>query len=148
VIAGALTAGALQRGEDNVTSRSLFRTIPALGLCLAVGIPAFPKTYGNIGPSEVIGIIAGGAAVLGVTGYLIYRGAHKHASIQGCVVSDENGLTLRNEKDKKTYFLAGDSASLRPGQHVTLSGKKTKNSSGKFIFQVQRLKTDLGECQP
>ena len=131
-------------------SRSLLRTIAALGLCLALAIPAFPQNYGNIGPSkgEVIGIIAGAAAALGVTGYLIYRGAHKHAAIQGCVVSDENGLSLRNDKDKKTYFLAGDSAGLRPGQHVALNGKKTKDSSGKFIFQVQKLRTDLGECQP
>lgn len=131
-------------------SGSLSRTITALGLCLALSVPAFPQNYGGIGPSkgEVVGIIAGAAAVLGVTGYLIYRGAHRHGSIQGCVTSDQNGLSLKNDKDKKTYFLAGDSAALRPGQNVALSGKKTKDSSGKAIFQVQKLKKDLGECQP
>lgn len=131
-------------------SRSLSRPIMSVGLCLALAVPAFPQNYGDIGPSkgQVVGIIAGAAAVLGVTGYLIYRGTHKHASIQGCVTSDQNGLSLRNDKDKKTYFLAGDSAALRPGQNVALSGKKTKDSSGKAIFQVQKLKKDLGECQP
>lgn len=126
------------------------RTFTVVALCLVLAVPAFPQNYGNIGPSkgEVIAIIAGAAAVLGVTGYLIYRGTHKHALIQGCVTSDQNGLSLRNDKDKKTYFLAGDSAALRSGQHVALSGKKTKDPSGKLIFQVQKLKKDLGECPP
>ena len=126
------------------------RTFMVVALCLVLAVPAFPQNYGNIGPSkgEVIGIVAGAAAVLGVTGYLIYRGTHKHASIQGCVTSDQNGLSLRNDKDKKTYFLGGDSAALRPGQHVALSGKRTKDTSGKFIFQVQKMNKDLGECRP
>lgn len=126
------------------------RTFMVVALCLVLAVSAFPQNYGNIGPSkgEVIGIIAGAAAVLGVTGYLIYRGTHKHALIQGCVTSDQNGLGLRNDKDKKTYFLGGDSAALLPGQHVALSGKKRKDSSGKLIFEVQKLNKDLGECQP
>jgi hypothetical protein len=121
-----------------------------VALCLLLAVPGFSQNYGDIGPSkgEVIGIITGAAAVLGVTGYLIYRGTHKHASIQGCVTSDQNGLSLRNDKDKKTYFLGADSAALRPGQHVALTGKKRKDSSGKLIFEVQKLKKDLGECQP
>lgn len=126
------------------------RTFMVVAVCLVLAVPAFPQNYGNIGPSkgEVIGIIAGAAAVLGVTAYLIYRGTHRHASVQGCVTSDENGLSLRSDKDKKTYFLAGDSAALRSGQHVALSGKRQKDSSGKRIFQVQKLNKDLGECQP
>ena len=126
------------------------RTFMAAAFCLLLAVPGFPQNYGNIGPSkgEVIGIIAGAAAVLGVTGYLIYRSTHKHASIQGCVTSYQNGLSLSTDKDNKTYFLAGDSAALRPGQHVALSGKKRKDSSGKLIFEVQKLKKDLGECQP
>lgn len=126
------------------------RALVVAALCLILAVPAFPQNYGNIGPSkgEVIGIIAGAAAVLGVTGYLIYRGTHKHTSLQGCVTSDQNGLSLRNDKDTKTYFLGGDSAALRPGRHVALSGKKRKDSSGKLIFQVQKLNKDLGECQP
>ena len=128
---------------------SMLRMLAAVALCLFMVVPSFPQNYGNIGPSkgEVIGIIAGGAAVVAVGAYLIYRGTHKHASIEGCVTSDQNGLSLRNEKDKKTYFLASDSAALRPGQHIALSGKKTKDSSGKLVFQVQKLTKDLGECQ-
>jgi hypothetical protein len=91
-------------------------------------------------------MIAGAAAVVGVGGYLIYRATHKHTSIQGCVTSDQNGFSLQNEKDKKTYALAGDSATLRAGQKVALSGKKMKDSTGKLTFQVQKLTKDYGAC--
>jgi hypothetical protein len=123
-----------------------------MAVCLVLAVSAFPQSggYGSIGPSkgEVIGIIAGAAAVVGVTGYLIYRGSHMHASIQGCVTTDQNGLSLQNEKDKKTYALAGDSAALTAGQKVALSGKKMKDSTGKLTFQVQKLTRDYGACQP
>ena len=133
-------------------ARMMLRTSTVVALCLVLAVAAFPQSggYGSIGPSkgEVVGIIAGAAAVVGVTGYLIYRSSHKHASIQGCVTSDQNGLSLSNEKDKKTYALVGDSATLRPGQKVALSGKKMKDATGKLTFQVQKLTKDFGACQP
>jgi hypothetical protein len=131
--------------------RTLLRSSTVVALCLALAVPAFPQSGSyNIGPSkgEVAGMIAGAAAVVGVAGYLIYRGTHRHASIQGCIATEESGLTLTNEKDKKTYALEGDSAGLKPGQQVALSGKKTKDSTGKLTFQVQKLAKDYGECKP
>lgn len=134
-----------------MTWRAVLRTFTATVLCLVLALHAFPQTggFGNIGPSkgEVVGIIAGVAVGIGVAGYLIYRGTHKHASIQGCVTSVENGLRLRNEKDKKTYTLAGDSGNLKSGQRVALSGKKTRDSTGNLIFQVQKPPKDFGACQ-
>ena len=126
------------------------RAVTAVIVCVFLSIPAFPQIGSNlkIGPSEgeVIGVIAGTAAVLGITGYLIYRSAHRHSSIQGCVNSDQGGLSLRNEKDKKTYVLLGDATSLQTGQRVALRGKKRKDSSGKASFEVQKLEKNLGEC--
>lgn len=132
--------------------RTLLRNCTVVALCLGVAVPAFPQSggYGNIGPSksEVVGIIAGSAAVVGVAGYLIYRGTHKHASIQGCVATGESGLSLKNEKDKKTYALDGDWVGLKLGQQVALSGKKVKDSTGKLTFQVQKVTKAYGECKP
>lgn len=130
--------------------RTLLRSSMVVALCLALAVPVFPQNLSNIGPSkgEVAGAIAGAAAVVGVAGYLIYRGTHKHASIQGCIATEEGGLSLKNEKDKKTYALEGDSAWLKAGQQVALSGKKTKDPAGKLTFQVQKLAKDYGECKP
>jgi hypothetical protein len=130
--------------------RTVFRAFTTMALCVVLVTPVFAQTgsFGNIGPSkgEVVGIIVGAAAGIGVAGYLIYRGTHKHASIQGCVTSEQNALSLGNEKDKKTYTLMGDTGILRSGQRVTLSGKKTKDSTGKLVFQVQKLTKDYGAC--
>jgi len=132
--------------------RAVLRTFTAMALCLVLALQAFPQTggFGNIGPSkgEVVGIIAGAAVGIVVAGYLIYRGTHKRASIQGCVSSDQNGLRLSNEKDKKTYVLAGVSGTRQSGRRVSLSGRKTKDSVGRLTFQVQKLAKDYGACQP
>lgn len=131
--------------------RELFRVSIVVVLCVLLAVPAFPQSGGygpNISNGEIAGVIAGIAAVLGVGGYLIYRAAHKHSSLQGCVISDQNGLHLKNDKDKKTYLLMGNAAGLASGQHVGLTGKKVKDSSGKPAFQVQKLNKDLGACSP
>jgi len=131
--------------------RAVLRTFTAMTLCFVLALQAFPQTgFGQIGPSkgEIVGIIAGAVVGIAVGGYLIYRATHKHASIQGCVASDQNGLRLSDEKDKKTYMLTGDSGTLQPGRRVSLSGKKTKDSFGKLTFQIQKLTRDYGACQP
>ena len=133
-----------------MTLRSALRSFIPMSLCLLLALPAFPQTGGRIGPSkgEVIGIIAGIAAVIVVVGVVVYRGTHKQASITGCVNSGQNGLNLTNVKDKKTYTLVGNSADLKPGQQVTINGKKQKDSTGKLSFQVQQLAKDYGVCRP
>jgi hypothetical protein len=123
----------------------------ALALCLVLALPALPQSGGTIGPSkgEIIGIIAAVAAGLVVVGVLVYQGTHRHpASITGCVASGADGLTLRNEKDKKVYALSGYSAALNAGERVTIQGKKIKDASGKPSFQVTTLAKDFGACTP
>lgn len=132
---------------------SLLRTSAALALCLLLALPAFPQTggnFGNIGPSkgEVVAIIVGAAAAITGVGFLIYHETHKHPSITGCVISGADGLTLKNEKDKKVYALSGDFAALGAGERVKLKGKKVKDSSGKPSFQVEKLTKDYGTCNP
>src|SRR6266849_5812061 len=138
-----------ETGASFMNLSSPLRTSATLALCLLLALPALPQTngsYGNIGPSkgEVIGIIAGAAAALTVVGFLIYRETHKHPSITGCVASGADGLTLKNEKDKKVYALSGDSAVTRAGERVTLKGKRVKWSSGKTSFQVEKVTKDFG----
>jgi hypothetical protein len=132
-------------------SRAVFRVFIVVALCVVLAVPAFSQSGGfNVGPSkgEVIGVIAGAAAAIGVAGYLIYRAAHKHASIQGCISSDQDGLVLRDERDKKAYALVGDIGAFKSGQRLALSGKKMIGSSGNPAFQVQKLTKDFGACKP
>ena len=131
----------------------LLRASVALVLGLVLAIPAFPQIgsgLGNIGPSkgEVIAIIAGTAVVIGGVVYLVYHETHKHPSITGCVAAGAGGLTLTNPKDKKVYALSGDLSAVKEGEQITVKGKKSKDSSGKAQFQVEKVSKDLGVCRP
>ncbi len=77
-----------------------------------------------------------------------YSGTHKHLSITGCVASSADGLTLKNEKDKKVYALSGDFAALGVGERGTLNGKNVKDSNGRASFQVEKLTKDYGRNCP
>jgi len=133
----------------------LLRTSATLALCLLFSLPTFAQTggfggFGNIGPSkgEVVAIIVGVAVVITVGGFLIYHETHKHPSITGCIASGADGLTLKNEKDKKVYALSGDFAALGVGERGTLKGKKMKDSNGRTSFQIEKLTKDYGKCNP
>jgi hypothetical protein len=133
----------------------LLRTSATLALCLLLSLPTFAQTggfggFGNIGPSkgEVVAIIVGVAVIITGGGFLIYHETHKHPSITGCVASGADGLTLKNEKDKKVYALSGDFAALGVGERGTLKGKKVKDSNGRTSFQVEKLTKDYGKCNP
>jgi hypothetical protein len=96
----------------------------------------------------VVAIIVGVAVVITVAGFLIYHETHKHPSITKCDASSADGLTLKNEKDKKVYALSGDVAALGVGERGTLRGKKVKDSNGRALFQVEKLTKDCGKCNP
>jgi hypothetical protein len=127
----------------------LLRTFIVLILCLVLSLPATSQSgLGHIGPSngEIAGILVGAGVVITVVAVVIYRKAHKHPTIVGCVSLGANGLSLTNKKDNKVYALFGDTASLKADEQVALKGKKLKDSSGKLTFQVEELAKDYGAC--
>jgi hypothetical protein len=90
----------------------------------------------------IVGIAAAGVGI-GVGAYYLLR----KASITGCAVSDQNGLELRNESDRQTYMLIGDTADIKAGDRVRLKGKKKrKDSSAEPKFLVDRVAKNYGSC--
>jgi hypothetical protein len=128
-------------------------------MVLLVGVAMVVKTVpaqaqvgavtGQIGPSkgEIVGIIVGvvaGAAVIGIVAYKV----HKGPSITGCAVSNQSDLKLENEADHQTFVLAGDTANIKTGNRVRISGKKQKkDDSGNQVFVVKNLSKDYGSCK-
>jgi hypothetical protein len=91
------------------------------------------------------GVIVGVAAAAGVG--VTYLALRHHGNIVGCVEPSSDGIKLMNEKDQNTYALVATNVSLAPGQRVALSGKKTKDDSGKPTFTVSKLVKDYGACK-
>ena len=95
-------------------------------LCVASSPAPAQQGFGHIGPStgEVVGILVGTAAVVGLVVYLVIP---KQKTIHGCVESGDGGMRLTDDKDKHTYALVTDKVSLQPGRRVTLNGPKATN---------------------
>ena len=113
--------------------------MPGMGTPRMPGSPTYtPHTYSSRGPivAGVMGAAAGGG--------LLYWKMHNRARLQGCVGGDED--TLVNEKDNRTYKLTSNQETLKPGRRVELKGKKIKNDSGEFGFEVHKITKDLGTC--
>ena len=109
------------------------------------------KPIGGVTTGEVVGVIVGVAAAVTVVTILVIhheRSSHEARTISGCVNSTPAGMSMTDDKDKRTYTLSGDTASIKPGERYTLQGKKINPSSGKpLIWDITSGKT-LGVCQP
>ncbi len=135
-----------------------FRTFLLLLLCMFLPAIAFAQYggggttgtgtggtstgSGSYGSGAAIGIGLGVATAVGIA----ISALHNHGSMVGCVQSSGDGIALVDEKEKRSYSLAGSSTSLKAGQRVGVKGKKTKDSSGSRVFQVQKVARIYGSC--
>jgi hypothetical protein len=126
------------------------KVLAAALVCALALTTAAPETaHANSLPtkSDVVWIgIAVGAIGAGI-GVGIYYAFHHGHSLSGCAVSGANGLELHNKGDDQTYSLVGAVSSIKPGERVRVSGKKTKKSAGPTPqFVVEQLSKDYGAC--
>jgi hypothetical protein len=131
--------------------RSIFATFTILGLLVTSTAPAHADALGNfqIGPTtgEVVGAVIGIVAVGAAIGFGTYYALHHGHNLTGCTATGANGIELLNQGDQKTYLLAEDFASIKPGEMVRVSGKKGKKAGGaERQFFVQKLNKDFGPC--
>ncbi len=100
-----------------------------------------PRSYSAKG--KIIGGVVAGAAV---GGGLLYWKLHNRSKLQGCVTGA--GDKLVSDKNNQTYSLTNkEGGSLKPGEHVELLGRKTKDDTGEPVFEVSKWSKDLGSCK-
>ena len=136
--------------EDSVTQKFLWRGVLIAALCVALATPAAAQ-YGKIvNPGPIIaGIVAVTAALVVITIVVVHE-SRKKRGITGCVTPGENGMTVADEKDKRIYTLSGSTVGIKPGDRVTLQGKKAKpkDASAPLTWEVKSETKDFGACQP
>jgi len=121
--------------------------IPIAILTLALVAPARAETITAARDQLIAGIAVAGAAIAGVVIFVVVHGKHKKEAITGCVASLPNGMSLTDEKDKRTWALSGNSAAARPGRRMKIAGKRN-NVDNMPVFDVLSVTKDLGACQP
>lgn len=144
-----------------MTVISTRRMILGVALCLFVAAAGFAQ-YGGGAPGmgtttgaggvytppkggykSSTGIAIGGAAAAGVAvAYLMMR---NRKSVVGCLAESAAGTELRDAKGQ-TYVLDAPNVSLKMGDRVKLSGRKTKTDTGEPGFAARKLVKDYGPC--
>ncbi|HEX9201381.1 MAG TPA: hypothetical protein VF865_17625 [Acidobacteriaceae bacterium] len=118
-------------------------------LLLSICLLLFPKsakadTLQNDARDAVIAIVAVTAVI---TVAIVYAIRHD-PSIKGCATSGLNGLTLTNEGNQETFRLTGDTATIKPGDRVKVTGKKKKkDAAATRNFVVTKFNKDYGACK-
>lgn len=74
---------------------------------------------------------------------------HSRHTLQGCITSDANGLTLHTS-DARVYKVKGETAEVKVGDRLKLHGSKVKNRKGDpasdQVFVVEKVNKDYGPC--
>ncbi len=135
--------------EDNVTQKFLWRGVLIVALCMILAIPTQADQLGDDIRNAVIGIVAVSVALVVITVVIVHE-SRKKRTVTGCVISGANGMSVTDEKDKRIYALSGNTADIKPGDRVTLHGKKVnpKGANAPLGWQVNKETKDLGACQP
>jgi hypothetical protein len=128
-----------------------WRAVPIIVLIIvlsgALAVPARAESFQTLGRQIDVGIVVVSVAIGALVVFLIVHYSHKTSKITGCIRSGANGLSVTDEKDKRLYALSGDPVGVKPGDRMTLAGKR-KQSGQTFVFEAQSVTQDLGACQP
>ncbi len=124
-----------------------WRAVLIVVLSVALAVPTRAESVQTAGEQVITGVVVVSAAIGVLVTVLILHYKHKTSVITGCVTSAANGMTLTDEKDKRMYILSGDPVGLKPGDRVTLEGKR-KHSGQKPVFEARSVTKDFGACQP
>lgn len=121
-----------------------------VALTAALAAPARADNLDSNARNIVIGIVAVTAAIAVTVTVLVMRRGKKDRTITGCVGSGPNGMTITSENDQKVYALTGDTAGIKPGDRMSLRGKKIKSASPDraLLLDTKKVISDFGVCQP
>jgi hypothetical protein len=135
--------------EDSVTQKFFWRGVLIVALCVGLATPTRADTFSDDARNIVIGIVAVSVALVVITVVVVHE-SRKKRTVTGCVISGANGMSVTDEKDKRIYALSGNTSDIKPGDRVTLHGKKVnpKGANAPLAWDVSMETKDFGACRP
>jgi hypothetical protein len=137
--------------EGNVTSKYLWSGVLIVALGVTLSTSAEAQTGGGkiVSNGTIAGVIVGVLAAVVIVAYVVIHESSKKRSITGCVIPGASGMSVTDEKDKRSYALSGNTRDIKPGDRVTLQGKKIKpKDAGKpVVWETKTISKDFGSCQ-
>jgi len=114
-------------------------------ISLVLAKPSRAESYQTAGKQIVAGIVVVSVGIGVLVTVLIVRHNSKQNKITGCVSSGAKGLSVTDEKEQRAYTLSGDVNGIKPGERMTLVGKRSRAA---LTFQPRQVSADLGACRP
>ena len=135
-----------------MTQKHLWSVVLIGTLSVILCASAEAQTGGGkiVSNGTIAGVLVGGIAAVVIVTYVVVHESTKKRKITGCVIPGENGMSLTDEKDKRSYVLSGNMADIKPGDRMSLKGKKIKpKDAGKpVVWETRTISKDFGACQP
>ena len=124
--------------------------IAILSVALSGSVEAQTGGGKIVSNGTIAGVVVGVLAAVVIVAYVVVHESSKKRTITGCVIRGENGMSLTDEKDKRSYALSGNTADIKPGDRMSLQGKKIKpKDAGKpVVWETRTISKDFGACQP
>lgn len=124
----------------------------ALFVIVAFVISATPPARAQLlithDAGKLVGITVGTAAIGAGIGIGVYAALRHNHTLTGCTSRGAGGLLLQSHDDQQTYAIVGEVSTIKPGERVRVSGKKSKQASdAPRQFLVEKLDKDFGVCQ-
>jgi len=115
-------------------------------VALTVGLAVPAKA---VDPEGVLIIIAATAVAAAITVVTLDSVHHRRKKIvvTGCVIAGEKGMTLTDDEDRKIWFISGNTPGIKPGDRMTLQGKKVKGPDKTRVWEAREVIKDFGVCQ-
>lgn len=127
---------------------SLSRVALTAVLVAAVAKPVRAASWDTDAKLIVTGIVVVSAGLATAVTLIVIHHKNNEAAITGCVIRGTTGVSITDEKNNRVYALSGDSSMIKPGERMTLEGKKSRQSHGTFLFQADKIVRDFGPCPP
>jgi len=131
-----------------MTQKCFWSGILIVVLSMSLAIPARANT-----PETVLIVVAATTIAAAIAIVVTVASVHhrrKKIVITGCVISGERGMTVTDEDDRKLYALSGNTTGIKPGDRMTLQGKKVKpkGPDKTLVWEAKEVIKDFGVCQP
>ena len=124
--------------------------IVALSVTLSTIAEAQTSQKKIVSNGTIAGVLVGAIAVVVIVAYVVVHESTKKRTITGCVTPEANGMSVTDEKDKRSYVLSGNTADIKAGDRLTLRGKKIKSTdTGRpVVWETKTVSKDFGLCRP
>ncbi|MGD1213370.1 MAG: hypothetical protein ABR861_00095 [Terriglobales bacterium] len=119
-----------------------------LSFVLCMPAEADSGTIGGVGTGTIVGVVVVVVVVVAVVAIVVIHKTSGKRTITGCVKPAQNGMTVNDENEQRVYTLSGDTAGVKPGERMTLQGKKIKPNAGNPLgWEITKIRADFGVCQ-